>query len=179
MTFCFFGSMFEDKPITLLLLYIYICPQPFILSHLKYILTKNDSIYLQLFNKNPNSHMILTRMSWLWPMKRACAYYWVATAYGFDVEVRRCGFCKSCDWLWVIGCLVWRNHKCIFFFLELRKNRKELSNWLLMRLVYYYYVRDRAPGPFLWCWAKPTWMGGVVLLPLKMEIRLVILSPLN
>ena len=158
-----------------------------------YILAHNPSYYLIsntswprmipfIFNfsiKTPNSHMILTRMSWLWPMKRACAYYWVATAYGFDVEVRRCGFCKSCDWLWVFGCLVWRNHKCIFFFLELRKNRKELSNWLLMRLVYYYYVRDHAPGPFLWCWAKPTWIGGVVLLPLKMEVRLVIFSPLN
>jgi len=27
----------------------------------------------------------------------------VAIAYGFDVEVRHCGFCKSCDWLWVFG----------------------------------------------------------------------------
>ena len=36
------------------------------------------------------------------------------------------------------------------------------------------------PGPFfLWCWAKPTWMGGVVLLPLKMEVRLVIFFPLD
>ena len=25
------------------------------------------------------------------------------------------------------------------------------------------------PRPVLWCWAKPTWMGGVVLLPLKMD----------
>ena len=40
-------------------------------------------------------------------------------------------------------------------------------------------VRDRAPGPFLWCWAKPTWMGGVVLLPLKMEVQLVIFFPLD
>ena len=38
-------------------------------------------------------------------------------------------------------------------------------------------VRDRAPGPFYECWAKPTRMGGVVLLPLKMEVRLVIFSP--
>ena len=35
------------------------------------------------------------------------------------------------------------------------------------------------PRPVLWCWAKPTWMGGVVLLPLKMEVRLVIFSPLD
>ena len=36
------------------------------------------------------------------------------------------------------------------------------------------------PRPVLWgCWAKPTWMGGVVLLSLKMEVRLVIFSPLD
>ena len=63
----------------------------------------------------PNSHMILIHMSWLWPMKRACAFYCVVTAYDFDFKVRRCGFCKSCDWLWVLGCLVWRNHKFILF----------------------------------------------------------------
>ena len=40
-------------------------------------------------------------------------------------------------------------------------------------------VRDRAPGPLYECWAKPTWMGGVVLLPLKMEVRLVIFPPLD
>ena len=41
-------------------------------------------------------------------------------------------------------------------------------------------VRDRAPDPlYECCWAKPTWMGGVVLLPLKMEVRLVIFSPLD
>ena len=39
-------------------------------------------------------------------------------------------------------------------------------------------VIDRAPGPFYrMCWAKPTRMGGVVLLPFKMEIRLIIFSP--
>ena len=36
-----------------------------------------------------------------------------------------------------------------------------------------------APSFFRCYWAKPTWMGGVVLLPLKMEVRLVIFSPLN
>ena len=42
-------------------------------------------------------------------------------------------------------------------------------------------VRDRAPGPLfmMCCWAKPMWMGGVVLLPLKMEVQLVIFSPLD
>ena len=35
------------------------------------------------------------------------------------------------------------------------------------------------PARFMMCWAKPTWMGGVVLLPLKMEVRLVIFSPLD
>ena len=32
---------------------------------------------------------------------------------------------------------------------------------------------------FIGCWAKPTWIGGVVLLPLKMEVRLVIIFPLR
>ena len=42
-------------------------------------------------------------------------------------------------------------------------------------------MRDRAPGPlFLGCvGAKPTGMGGVMLLSLKMEIRLVIFSTLR
>ena len=40
-------------------------------------------------------------------------------------------------------------------------------------------VRDRALGLFYECWAKPTRMGGVVLLPLKMEVQLVIFSPLD
>ena len=36
------------------------------------------------------------------------------------------------------------------------------------------------PRPvFIGCWAKPTWIGGVVLLPLKMEVRLVIFFPLD
>ena len=35
------------------------------------------------------------------------------------------------------------------------------------------------PVLFLGCWAKPTWMGGVVLLPLKMEVRLIIFPPLD
>ena len=34
------------------------------------------------------------------------------------------------------------------------------------------------PWPvFIGCCAKPTWMGGVVLLPLKMEVRLIIFFP--
>ena len=40
------------------------------------------------------------------------------------------------------------------------------------------YERPR-PRPVLWCWAKPTWMGGVMLLPLKMKVLLVIFSPLD
>ena len=36
------------------------------------------------------------------------------------------------------------------------------------------------PAPFfIGCWAKPTWMGGVMLLSLKMEVRLVIFFPLD
>ena len=40
-------------------------------------------------------------------------------------------------------------------------------------------VRDCASGLFYECQAKPTWMAGVVLLPLKMEVKLVIFSPLD
>ena len=35
------------------------------------------------------------------------------------------------------------------------------------------------PARFIGCWAKSTWMGGVVLLPLKMEVRLIIFPPLD
>ena len=61
--------------------------------------------------------------------------------------------------------------------------------WLIFRLNEYYYnernnpidcERPRPRPVFMrCCWAKPTWMGGVVLLPLKMEVRLVIFSPLD
>ena len=44
------------------------------------------------------------------------------------------------------------------------------------------FVQETAPStPFFGCWcqAKPKWMDGVVLLPLKMEVRLIIFSPLD
>ena len=44
---------------------------------------------------------------------------------------------------------------------------------------YLYIVRDHAPGPSYGCWAKSMWIGGVVLLPLKMEVWLIIFSPLD
>ena len=40
-------------------------------------------------------------------------------------------------------------------------------------------MKNCAPDPFFLCWTKPTWKGGVVLLPLKMRIRLIIFSPLD
>ena len=40
------------------------------------------------------------------------------------------------------------------------------------------FVRGPIPGLF-WYWAKPMWMGGVVLLPLRMEVQLIIFSPLD
>ena len=40
-------------------------------------------------------------------------------------------------------------------------------------------VGDRVLGPFLGCWAKPTWISGVMLLPLKMKVQLVTFFPLD
>ena len=39
-------------------------------------------------------------------------------------------------------------------------------------------VRDRALGPF-WRWDKPVRMGGVLLLPLKLDVRQIMFSPLD
>ena len=50
---------------------------------------------------------------------------------------------------------------------------------LLEVLTNTYCERPRLRPAFIGCWAKPTWMGGVVLLPLKMEVRLIIFSPLD
>ena len=71
---------------------------------------KNDVIYIQPFNYTyiiPTFwyHLILTCMSKLWPRKGACIFYLVMVAYGFDIEVGCCRFCKGCDALWVFGCL--------------------------------------------------------------------------
>ena len=42
------------------------------------------------------------------------------------------------------------------------------------------YVWETAPlALFFGCWAKPTWVGGVMLLHLKMEVQLIIFSPLD
>ena len=49
-----------------------------------------------------------------------------------------------------------------------------------MELVDNHLIKLCDPWPvFIGCWAKPTWMGGVVLLLLKMVVRLVIFSPLD
>ena len=90
--------------------FIYTCLQPFITSYLKYTQTKNDVIYLQLFNNTYITqtllyHFILTCMSRLWPKKETCIFYLVMKDYGFDIDVRCCGFCKGCNWLWVFGCV--------------------------------------------------------------------------
>ena len=53
--------------------------------------------------------------------------------------------------------------------------RLEQQDW---RLQWRWCERLRL-RPVLWCWAKLTWMGGVVFLPLKMEVRLVIFFPLD
>ena len=65
-------------------------------------------------------------------------------------------------------------HKRDFFFnKKYLYLRGYLDNWFIC-------VRDRAPGPsFIKCWAKPTWMDGVVLLALKMEVQLVAFPPLR
>ena len=49
-------------------------------------------------------------------------------------------------------------------------------------IVYYLSLCCERPRPqpvFIGCWAKLTWMGGVVLLPLEREVRLVIFPPLD
>ena len=90
--------------------FIYTCLQPFMPSYVKYTQTKNNVIYLQPFNNSYITptlqyHLILIRMSRLWPRKGAFVFYSVMVAYSFDIEVGHCGFCKGCDSLWVFGCL--------------------------------------------------------------------------
>ena len=90
--------------------FIYTCLQPFMTSHLKYTQTKKNITYLQPFNDTYITptllyHFILTYMSRLWPKKGICIFYLVMKAYGFDIDVRYCEFCKCCDWLWVFGCV--------------------------------------------------------------------------
>ena len=64
-------SLVQCFKINLLNFYSFIYSlQPFMPSHLKYISTKNDVIYLEPFNDTClaltlSSHLILTRLSWL------------------------------------------------------------------------------------------------------------------
>ena len=68
------------------------------LSHVKYIQTKNDVIYLQSFNDTYLSltllfHLILTRISWLQLRKDGLHFILNDNGnYYFDVKVGRCGF---------------------------------------------------------------------------------------
>ena len=57
-------------------------------------------------------------------------FYSVMVAYGFDVKVRHCGFCKDYDSLGVFWYLRFCFGKVInvFFFLELKKKKKKHSN---------------------------------------------------
>ena len=58
-------------------------------------------------------------------------FYSVMVAYGFDVKVRHCGFCKDYDSLGVFWYLRFWFGKVInvfFFFLELKKKKKKHSN---------------------------------------------------
>ena len=69
-------------------------------------------------------------------------FYSVMVAYGFDVEVGRCGFCKGCDSLWVFSCLrFWFGKSKIYFILELKKKKKKRKhfNWLFMKLAFCFY----------------------------------------
>ena len=70
-------------------------------------------------------------------------FYSVMVAYGFDVEVGRCGFCKGCDSLWVFSCLrFWFGKSKIYFILELKKKKKKRKhfNWLFMKLAFCFYL---------------------------------------
>ena len=118
--------------------FIYTCLEPFTPIHLKYTQTKNDVIYLQSFNDTYITptlqyHLILTRMSRLWPRKGTCIFYSVTVAYNFDVIVRYCGFCEGHDSLWVFRCLRFYFGKVINLFVL------ELRNWLFMKLASFFF----------------------------------------
>ena len=67
-------------------------------SHVKYIHTKNDVIYLQSFDDTHLAltllfHLILTHMSWLQPRKGDLHFILSENSnYDFDVRVERCRF---------------------------------------------------------------------------------------
>ena len=83
-------------------------------------------------------HLILTHMSRLWPRKGTCIFYSMTVAYGFDVEVERCGFCECFNSLWVFRCLGFWFGNVIYFVLELKKKKRKHYNWLFMKLVFIY-----------------------------------------
>ena len=122
--FLLFGSMFQDfsslshiknslhfyLPFSLLLLYIHMPTTTLHAISSQIHSDKNNVIYLQPFKDTYITlalwyHLILTCVSRLWPRKGGCIFYSVMVAYGFDVEIRCCGFCEDCDSLWVFGSL--------------------------------------------------------------------------
>ena len=71
-------------------------------------------------------HLILTRMSRLWPTKGTCIFYSMTLAYSFDVKVRRCGFCEGSNSLWVFTCLgFWFGKVINVFCFRIREKEKE------------------------------------------------------
>ena len=92
--------------------FMYTSLRSLISSHLKYTNTKNDINYLQPFNGTyvmPNANIVIPFNRNPYELttvrKWACIFYWLTMTYGFDFEIIHCGFCKSCNWLWVLGCL--------------------------------------------------------------------------
>ena len=82
-------------------------------------------------------------------------------------------------------------YTCILFVILFRIDEHDIMNKHVMFLMFSmiswrchilfitYYERPHPQLLFMECWAKPTWMSEVVLVPLKMEVRLIIFSLLN
>ena len=108
---------------------IYTYSLPFMLSHVKYIQTKNDVVYLKCFNNTYLDlillfHLILTHISWL-QLRKGGLHFILSdnSNYNFDVKVERCEFVGFVNDVIDYGCLGY-----IFFF---RIKEKETNTFYI------------------------------------------------
>ena len=112
-----FNSSFSHLLLLRLYIYLPITPSFYLMSNTHYTQTKNDVIYLQSFDNIYLAltllfHLILTRMSWLQPMKGGLHFILNDNSnYYFDAKVERCEFVGFVNGVIDFECL-----GCVFVF---------------------------------------------------------------
>ena len=63
--------------------------------------------------------------------------------YGFDVQIERCGFCESCDSLWVFGFLgFWFGKVINVFCFRTQEKEKETFSLIIYEISFFFRAHN-------------------------------------